>query len=61
MSTRDGAIGPDGRKRKSGSEYKKEREKKKAKEEEVTDKMKKISSFFSPEASAGKLEYLNDF
>lgn len=43
----DGTIGPDGRKRKSGSKYEKEREENKIKQAEVI--VKKILSFGSPQ------------
>lgn len=43
-----GTIGPDGKKRKSGSQYKKDRDAKKKKEEEVLKKTKNIGTYFLP-------------
>jgi len=58
MSSRDSfGVRPDGRKKKSGSAYKKEREAKKAKEAEVIEKTKKLDTFFCTEKiDAGKLK-----
>lgn len=44
----------DGRKRKSGAEYKKLREEKKAKEEEILKKTSKLDAFFLTTSKKGK-------
>lgn len=41
----------DGRKRKSGAQYKKLREEKKLKEEDVLSKTRRLDSFFTPKSS----------
>ncbi len=48
-----GTIGPDGRKRKSGDMYKKERDEKKKSEDEIIKKSRKIESYFRPKISSG--------
>lgn len=47
----EGTLGRDGKKRKSGNQYRKEREEKKLKEESVLNKTKKIESYFTSTSS----------
>jgi len=52
-----GKIGPDGKRRKSGSSYRKDREDKKKKIDEIVNKTPKLGTYFSSEPkkmSSGK-------